>query len=46
VSFFIQVVVDGLSNGAIYAAIALAIVLVYRATALINFAQGGMAVAA
>lgn len=45
-SFFIQVVVDGLSNGAIYAAIALAIVLVYRATALINFAQGGMAVAA
>jgi branched-chain amino acid transport system permease protein len=46
VSYFIQVVVDGLSNGAIYAAIALAIVLVYRATALINFAQGGMAVAA
>ena len=31
-SYFIQVVVDGLSNGAIYAAIALAIVLVYRAT--------------
>jgi branched-chain amino acid transport system permease protein len=45
-SYFIQVVVDGLSNGAIYAAIALAIVLVYRATGLINFAQGGMAVAA
>jgi branched-chain amino acid transport system permease protein len=46
VSYFIQVVVDGLSNGAIYAAIALAIVLVNRATGLINFAQGGMAVAA
>ena len=45
-SYFIQVVVDGLSNGAIYAAIALAIVLVHRATGLINFAQGGMAVAA
>ncbi len=45
-SYFIQVVVDGLSNGAIYAAIALAIVLVNRATGLINFAQGGMAVAA
>jgi branched-chain amino acid transport system permease protein len=46
VSYFIQVVVDGLSNGAIYAALALAIVLVYQATGLINFAQGGMAVAA
>ncbi|MCO7219717.1 branched-chain amino acid ABC transporter permease [Klenkia sp. PcliD-1-E] len=45
-SYFVQVVVDGLSNGAIYAALALAIVLVYRATGLINFAQGGMAVAA
>ncbi len=31
-SYFVQVVVDGLSNGAIYAALALAIVLVYRAT--------------
>ena len=45
-SYFIQVVVDGLSNGAIYAALALAIVLVHQATGLINFAQGGMAVAA
>jgi branched-chain amino acid transport system permease protein len=46
VSYFVQVVVDGLSNGAIYAALALAIVLVHRATGLVNFAQGGMAVAA
>ena len=45
-SYFVQVVVDGLSNGAIYAALALAIVLVHRATGLVNFAQGGMAVAA
>lgn len=45
-SYFVQVVVDGLSNGAIYAALALAIVLVFRATGLVNFAQGGMAVAA
>jgi len=44
VSYFIQVVVDGLSNGVIYAALALAIVLVYRSTGLINFSQGGMAV--
>lgn len=41
---FIQLVVDGLSAGSIYAALALAIVLVNQATGLINFAQGGMAV--
>ena len=41
---FIQLVVDGLSIGSVYAAIALAIVLVHSATGLINFAQGGMAV--
>lgn len=40
----IQLVVDGLSTGSIYAALALAIVLVNQATGLINFAQGGMAV--
>jgi branched-chain amino acid transport system permease protein len=43
---FIQLVVDGLSTGSVYAAIALAIVLVNQATGLINFAQGGMAVLA
>ncbi|OMQ15845.1 branched-chain amino acid ABC transporter permease [Modestobacter sp. VKM Ac-2676] len=43
---FIQLVVDGLSTGSVYAAIALAIVLVHQATGLINFAQGGMAVLA
>jgi branched-chain amino acid transport system permease protein len=41
---FIQLVVDGLSNGSIYAVLALAIVLVNQATGMINFAQGGMAV--
>ena len=41
---FIQLVVDGLSQGSIYAALALAIVLVNQATGLINFAQGGLAV--
>jgi branched-chain amino acid transport system permease protein len=44
VGTFIQLVVDGLSTGSIYAALALAIVLVNQATGLINFAQGGMAV--
>ncbi|MBB3674834.1 branched-chain amino acid ABC transporter permease [Modestobacter versicolor] len=43
---FVQLVVDGLSTGSVYAAIALAIVLVHQATGLINFAQGGMAVLA
>lgn len=41
---FIQLVADGLSNGSIYAALALAIVLVTQATGMINFAQGSMAV--
>ncbi|WP_125130493.1 branched-chain amino acid ABC transporter permease [Microbacterium sp. 10M-3C3] len=41
---FIQLIVDGLSTGSVYAALALAIVLVNQATGLINFAQGGMAV--
>lgn len=45
-SYFIQLIVDGLATGAIYAALALAIVLVNRATGLINFAQGAMAVMA
>ncbi|GAB3364714.1 branched-chain amino acid ABC transporter permease [Modestobacter lapidis] len=37
-------VLDGLVSGSIYAALALAIVLAYRATGVINFAQGQMAV--
>lgn len=41
---FIQLVIDGLSLGSIYAALALAIVLVNQSTGLINFAQGAMAV--
>lgn len=43
---FLQLVVDGLATGSIYAALALAIVLVNQSTGLINFAQGGMAVLA
>jgi branched-chain amino acid transport system permease protein len=43
-TFFIQLVIEGLSTGSIYAALALAIVLVNRATGVINFAQGAMAV--
>ena len=40
---FFQQVVAGLAIGAIYAALALALVLIHRATGVINFAQGEMA---
>jgi branched-chain amino acid transport system permease protein len=40
---FLARLFDGLSNGAIYAALALALVMVYRGTGTINFAQGEMA---
>ncbi|UOR01523.1 branched-chain amino acid ABC transporter permease [Leucobacter allii] len=40
---FLQRIVDGLGNGSIYAALALALVLVFRSTGVVNFAQGEMA---
>ena len=40
---FFQQVVAGLGLGAIYGALALALVLIHRATGVINFAQGEMA---
>ncbi len=40
---FFQQVVNGIQNGAIYAALALALVLIYRSTSLLNFAQGELA---
>ena len=40
---FIQVVVDGIADGSIYAALALALVLIFRSTGIVNFAQGEMA---
>ena len=42
-SNFIQQVVAGLGDGAIYASLALALVMIYQATHLVNFAQGEMA---
>jgi branched-chain amino acid transport system permease protein len=39
---FFQNVVSGLADGAVYASLALALVLIYRATHLLNFAQGEM----
>ena len=40
---FLQQVVSGLASGGIYGALALALVLIHRATGVINFAQGEMA---
>jgi branched-chain amino acid transport system permease protein len=43
VADFLQQVVSGLASGAIFASLALALVLIYRATDVVNFAQGEMA---
>jgi branched-chain amino acid transport system permease protein len=43
VAQFWQQVVSGLATGGIYASLALAIVLIYRSTRVINFAQGELA---
>jgi branched-chain amino acid transport system permease protein len=40
---FMQQVVAGLASGSIYASLALALVLIHRATGVINFAQGELA---
>jgi branched-chain amino acid transport system permease protein len=42
---FAQLTVEGLAIGAVYGSLALALVLVYRATHVINFAQGELAMA-
>jgi len=43
VTTLFQQIVDGLTTGVIYAAIALSLVLVYRTSKLVNFAQAEMA---
>jgi branched-chain amino acid transport system permease protein len=40
---FMQQIVAGLASGGIYAALALALVIIHRSTGVINFAQGEMA---
>ena len=40
---FFQQVVSGLASGGVYGSLALALVLIHRATGVINFAQGEMA---
>lgn len=39
---FVDLTLSGISSGAIYAAVALALVLIWRATRIVNFAQGAM----
>jgi branched-chain amino acid transport system permease protein len=43
VEIFFQQVVSGLATGGIYASLALALVMIYQATDVVNFAQGEMA---
>ena len=40
---FLHQVLAGLATGGIYASLALALVMIYQATHLVNFAQGEMA---
>jgi branched-chain amino acid transport system permease protein len=41
-SRFLDLTLNGISNGMIYAAVAIAFVLIWRATRIVNFAQGAM----
>src|SRR5688572_20036117 len=43
VQLFVARLFDGIAAGAVYALVALALVLIYKATTLINFAQGELA---
>lgn len=42
-TLFLQRVIDGLQNGAIYSVVAIPMVLIFKATTLVNFAQGELA---
>lgn len=43
---FLDLTLNGVTYGMIYAAVALSLVLIWRATRILNFAQGGMAMIA
>lgn len=42
-TLFLQQTLNGIANGGVYATVALALVLIYRTTGMLNFAQGEMA---
>ena len=39
---FLNLTLNGVGTGVVYAAVALALVLIWRSTRIVNFAQGGM----
>jgi branched-chain amino acid transport system permease protein len=39
----VQTIIDGVATGSLYGALALAVVLIFRVTGIVNFAQGEMA---
>ncbi|MGI8694135.1 MAG: ABC transporter permease subunit, partial [Geodermatophilaceae bacterium] len=41
-SFFLELLINGLSVGAVYALIALGFVIIFKATEVINFAHGSL----
>ncbi|MCC7039883.1 MAG: branched-chain amino acid ABC transporter permease [Burkholderiales bacterium] len=41
-SFFLEVLIGGLLSGVMYSLVALGFVLIYKASGVLNFAQGGM----
>ena len=43
INLFVSQILNGIGNGVVYASVALALVLIYRTTGLLNFAQGEMA---
>jgi hypothetical protein len=40
---FVEQVLNGVANGVVYGSVALALVLIFRTTGVLNFAQGEMA---
>src|SRR5471032_1539956 len=42
-SLFLTQLMNGIGNGAVYASLAVALVLIFRTTGILNFAQGEMA---
>lgn len=42
-TYFLNQILNGVANGMIYASLGIALVLIYRSTSIVNFAQGEMA---
>ncbi|HEY6416941.1 MAG TPA: hypothetical protein VIX41_11900, partial [Acidimicrobiales bacterium] len=40
---FVEQVINGIGNGLVYGSVALALVIIFRTTGILNFAQGEMA---